>query len=107
MTPFPVIAPPALSDADLLYVCDIARQAGKLAVEMREGVLIKEKTGPHDRVTEADIHLSKLLTGQMKERFPTDVIISEEDVEHTSDITSHRAWLIDPIDGTHSYIQQE
>jgi 3'(2'), 5'-bisphosphate nucleotidase len=107
MTPLQVTHPPALSDADVSYVCRIAREAGRLAVEMRDGVVIREKTGPHDQVTEADIQLSKLLTGQIKEQFPADVIISEEDVEHTRDLVSNRAWLIDPIDGTHSYISRE
>lgn len=101
---------PVLSDADIEFVSDLARQAGRLAVSMREGVAIKEKSGPFDRVTDADIAVSKLIVQALRQRFPGDLVISEEEppapdsAQHTG---AGRVWFIDPIDGTDNYINRE
>lgn len=96
-----------LSDEDISFVGSLVKEAGKLAQSMREGVGIQEKTGPHDRVTEADIALSKLLSEQLKSRFPQDLIISEEDNHPEKYATVPRTWMIDPIDGTDNYIRND
>ena len=74
---------------------------------MREGVSIREKSGPQDRVTEADVELSRLISTELRDRFPGDVIISEEDSHHQHASASDRTWLIDPIDGTDNYIRND
>jgi 3'(2'), 5'-bisphosphate nucleotidase len=79
---------------------------------MREGVGVKEKTGPHDLVTEADWELSKLITGELRTRCPNDAVISEEDCEHDEPSCEQidptkRVWLIDPIDGTDNYVRND
>lgn len=105
--------PQPLSEDDIKFVCDLAERAGKLAVVMREGVAIHEKSGPHDKVTDADLKLSEIILAALKERFPDDLLISEEDdhpviaaVVPPDDVTepAKRTWLIDPIDGTDNYI---
>lgn len=103
---------PILSDADIEFVSDLARQAGKLAVQMREGVSIREKSGPFDRVTDADIAVSTLIVDALRERFPNDLIISEEEplpagAHAEAASTNKRVWFIDPIDGTDNYINRE
>jgi len=101
-----------LNNEEISYVCDLAQRAGELALRMREGVEVKEKTGPHDLVTEADCELSKLITGELKRLCPDDAVISEEDYEHEAaschpiDATK-RVWLIDPIDGTDNYVRND
>ncbi|MGH9550825.1 MAG: 3'(2'),5'-bisphosphate nucleotidase CysQ family protein [Terriglobales bacterium] len=97
-----------LTDDDIGYVSDLVREAGKLAASMREGVFVQDKsdTDPHDKVTEADFALSRLIVSRLSARFPTDVIISEEDANHP--IVAHTgAWLVDPIDGTDNYISND
>jgi 3'(2'), 5'-bisphosphate nucleotidase len=104
-----------LSNDEILYVREIARQAGELAVQMRQGVEVREKTGPSDLVTAADIALSKLIVGKLQARFPGDLIVSEEDEkneceeEHKKhDSYMHkRIWLVDPIDGTDNYLAND
>jgi len=76
-------------------------------MSMRDGVGIKEKTGPHDLVTEADHACSHILTTGLRKRFAHDVIISEEDENHDQDVLSENVWLVDPIDGTDNYVKND
>jgi len=94
-----------LSDNQIQLVLDLACRAGRLAMEMRQDISISEKTGPRDLVTSADIALSEMLVKTLKEEFPDASVISEEDpnIECDKDLV----WIIDPIDGTQNYIQQD
>ncbi|MBS2007870.1 MAG: hypothetical protein JST01_12570 [Cyanobacteria bacterium SZAS TMP-1] len=93
-----------LDDTDIEYVCALVEEAGRLAVAMREGVEINLKSGPDDKVTAADIALSKLISSGLAHRFDEDCVVSEEDSEHLFDDAKKRFWIIDPIDGTQNYI---
>lgn len=53
-------------------------------------------------VTEADKAAERYLREQISQAFPTDAIIGEE--EDNRDGTSGRTWIIDPIDGTKSFM---
>lgn len=103
---------PLLSEQDITFVCDLARRAGDLAASMRNSVDIRQKSGPHDLITDADLALSELILKEMGEQFPDDFIISEEAKPHErlhehlkQDV--HRTWLIDPIDGTDNYVMND
>ena len=54
-------------------------------------------------VTHADHEIEKLIRSSIQEKFPTHSIIGEEfeDLKNDSDFT----WIIDPIDGTRSFIE--
>lgn len=105
-----------LSADDIDFVLKLSQEAGRIATQMRHKVAITQKTGPNDLVTEADFALSKLLTTELSSHFPDDIIISEEDEHAITDkgmtclkygqdeLKNKRIWLIDPIDGTESYI---
>ncbi|MBK1876396.1 inositol monophosphatase family protein [Pelagicoccus mobilis] len=57
------------------------------------------------RVTEADLHLSKVFAEAMQEAFPSDQFFSEE-LEHGEEAIEVRpgfSWLLDPIDGTNNF----
>lgn len=96
-----------LTDADVDFVSDIVKQAGKLAYDMRAGVNISHKGHPRDFVTDADIACSKLLVAALRDRFPQHAIVSEEDpiADDTNGIRC--VWMIDPIDGTENYIAND
>ncbi|MBI4532886.1 MAG: hypothetical protein HY711_02980 [Candidatus Melainabacteria bacterium] len=96
-----------LTDGDIAYVCNLAIQAGELAARMREGVQVREKTGPHDLVTEADCELSRLLSESIQSRFVKDTVVSEEDTQQSTGSASAKTWLIDPIDGTDNYLRND
>lgn len=96
-----------LTEEDILYIRETARLAGELAVQMRQGVEVREKTGPHDLVTAADLALSKLIVERLHTRFPDDIVISEEDENHADTRNSRRVWVVDPIDGTDNYVAND
>jgi 3'(2'), 5'-bisphosphate nucleotidase len=96
-----------LTEEDIQFVSELAIRAGIRAAEMREGVTIQEKTDQYDKVTAADFELSRMIVGALSDRFPCDIVISEEDEKHGDSSEAARAWLIDPIDGTENYISND
>jgi 3'-phosphoadenosine 5'-phosphosulfate (PAPS) 3'-phosphatase len=90
-----------MEESDIQFVCHLAKRAGQLALSMRANLHVSEKA-PGDRVTDADRAISKMLVEALAERFPDDLIVSEEGDRQQA--ASRRAWLIDPIDGTDQYV---
>src|SRR5579884_1174241 len=68
-----------LTPEDIRFVDQLAREGGRMALEMRKGVGIRTKSSPDDLVTDADLRISRWLIAQLSERFPHDLIVSEED----------------------------
>jgi myo-inositol-1(or 4)-monophosphatase len=87
---------PTLNDIETL-----ARGAGKiLRAYSGQQLQIKHK-GEIDLVTEADHHSEAYLIGEIRQRFPTHRIITEESGELSG--TQDQIWYIDPLDGTLNY----
>lgn len=82
------------------FMIDIAKHAGKIALDFLGKAEIKEKK-PKDLVTEADVAVEKYLVSKIKEKFSDHNIVGEEDEYKKSD--SEYYWYIDPIDGTANY----
>lgn len=57
------------------------------------------------RVTEADLHLSRLFEEGLRTAFPEDDFCSEEDAatETARPLQATYAWVVDPIDGTNNF----
>jgi fructose-1,6-bisphosphatase/inositol monophosphatase family enzyme len=57
-------------------------------------------------VTEADLRSNQILMSGIAGLFPTDAILSEESPFTPEDLQrSRRTWVIDPLDGTRSFVQ--
>ncbi len=55
---------------------------------------------------DADIIIEKFLIDEIRKSFPEDEIISEEEFETTPQKKQHKNyWLLDPIDGTSSFVK--
>ncbi len=65
---------------------------------------IKEKTGPRDLVSEADVKTERAIRSVIAAKRPNDAIVGEEDGRSPGDRTTAIEWLVDPIDGTTSYL---
>lgn len=80
-----------------------AEEAGKLTLQhfRRPGLQVVRK-GDGSPVTAADRAAESLLRERIQERFPTDAILGEEFGETAGD--SGYRWVLDPIDGTKSFI---
>lgn len=86
------------------FIESTIRELGTMAQEYaRNGVTKQTKANPTDFVTEADKALSKRFLEIMKQRHPTDQIISEEEDSNDDDSDSGICWIIDPIDGTANF----
>lgn len=103
-----------LTSEDISFIDRLAREGGRVALEMREGVGVRTKTGPTDFVTDADLLISQIIVEALQLRFPDDLIVSEEDATpaNISDrargtVQPSRIWLIDPIDGTENYVKKD
>lgn len=86
------------------FIIDIARQAGNIAFDYWQKVNSIEtfsKGFGVDVVTEADYSIEQFLRNKIIEKYPTHSIIGEEDANKIGD---NYKWLIDPIDGTVSFL---
>jgi histidinol-phosphatase len=82
---------------------EAARQAGKITLEFfRRPDLAVERKGDDSPVTAADRQAEKHLRKCIADAFPDDGIFGEEFPERPG--TSGFRWILDPIDGTKSFI---
>lgn len=74
-------------------------------------IVAEEKLGADNKyepVTAADRAASRLIVDGLKDAFPDDAILSEEEIGEGLEWTSAaRTWIIDPIDGTAGFIKHE
>ena len=80
-------------------------QAGNIAIARKDIGLKIEIKGDSSPVTNADKEISNLIYKELTLLTPDIPIICEE--QPITDIDTSRFWLIDPIDGTRSYIRRE
>lgn len=78
-----------------------ARQAGRMAIAIRQEDLGVEYKGEADLVTRADKAIEAYLLKKIDEHFPEHTVFAEETGMHKKDSTD--TWYIDPIDGTLNY----
>jgi len=81
----------------------MARAAGQLTLKyFRQGNYQTERKADDSPVTRADREAEQLMRERIAGHFPQDAIIGEEYGEQTG--TSGFSWVLDPIDGTKSFI---
>jgi histidinol-phosphatase len=94
---------PITTRAFLDFAVDAAWQAGRLTLaHFQTGVAVEQKADASP-VTVADRGAEELLRRLIESRFPGHAIFGEEYGETERDSTYR--WIIDPIDGTRSYIR--
>jgi histidinol-phosphatase len=87
----------------LALAVDVARAAGAETLRwFRQRTLAVDRKGDGSPVTAADRAAESLLRASIAERFPHDAILGEEFGETPG--TSPFRWVLDPIDGTKSFI---
>jgi myo-inositol-1(or 4)-monophosphatase len=85
------------------FLHDIILRAGQMTLEFRHktGGLAVDRKSKRDLVTEADRAVEDYLVGEILRKYPSHGIFGEETGKHGGD---DFCWVIDPIDGTTSYI---
>ena len=97
--------PPCSSDLEprLALAVEIAREAGQITLRyFRHDDLDVELKCDDTPVTAADRHAEKHLRSRIAAAFPNDGILGEEMAEQPG--ASGFRWILDPIDGTKSFI---
>lgn len=91
---------------DPLYLStaiEAALAAGRVQrTYFRQNVRI-DKKGPIDLVTAADLEVEREFRALIGSRFPTHVVLGEEQGPGTQTESSRFRWIIDPIDGTTNF----
>ena len=84
----------------------IILDAGELALDYfdKVGTLKVQKKSPKDLVTAADIQVESFINNRLLSEFPDFGFLGEE-----SGLTreAHSQWIVDPIDGTHSFVRNQ
>lgn len=87
--------------ADLELAAQLVTEAGKLALTMRQGVLIvDQKTSISDVVSDADKAAEAMIAERLADLRPDDGLIGEEGAARDG----RRKWIIDPVDGTYNFV---
>jgi histidinol-phosphatase len=82
---------------------EVAREAGELARRYYEGTFVVETKTDDSPVTIADRQAEQLIRARVTAAFPNDGFLGEEFGNQPG--TSGFRWVIDPIDGTKSFIR--
>lgn len=89
---------------DLAFASAIVAEAGALARSMFDKG-VRQWTKPGDSVvTDADMAVDSLLREKLISMRPKDGWLSEEAPDDVIRLSKSRVWLIDPIDGTRSFV---
>ena len=83
-----------------------ARAGGEVAARnFRRDIDVETKSGDTDVVTEADRAAQRRVIEVVREEFPDDAIVGEEEDELKEVPDEGAAWVVDPIDGTNNYVR--
>jgi histidinol-phosphatase len=82
---------------------EAARKAGQLAMRYFDGAFTVEWKSDHSPVTVADREAEQLLRKTLLDAFPHDGFLGEESGDTPG--SSGFRWIIDPIDGTRSFVR--
>ncbi|HEU4346031.1 MAG TPA: 3'(2'),5'-bisphosphate nucleotidase CysQ [Candidatus Binatia bacterium] len=82
-----------------------AREAGAIVMNLFRGKFDVQEKGKNNPVTTADLEANRKIREIVRSRFSDDGWLSEEDLDTSRRLSSSRAWIVDPIDGTKEFIQ--
>lgn len=85
--------------AEAEFFKDIAGNVSELLNSYKGQAKVANYKAAGDFATEVDIAVEKLIVSEIKKKFPSDLILAEEEHSGTA-ISDNRTWIIDPICGT-------
>jgi myo-inositol-1(or 4)-monophosphatase len=90
---------------DLALLTGAAREAGALALEMRDRGLKIWSKSEGSPVTDADMAVDQLLKARLLSARPDYGWLSEETADDPARLAKRRLFVVDPIDGTAAYMK--
>jgi len=82
-----------------------AREAGAIVISMFKGQFDVQEKSKNNPVTSADLEANRKIHEIIREKFPADGWLSEEDSDSSHRLGVSRVWVVDPIDGTKEFIE--
>jgi len=79
-------------------------EAGKIALKYYHGEVKSWEKKPGDPVSEADLAIDTYLKETLLDAHPDYGWLSEETADNSARLSKERVWVVDPIDGTRSFI---
>jgi myo-inositol-1(or 4)-monophosphatase len=95
---------PAASGADVDLAVAAARSAGETVMRYFGRDLVVEHKSPGQPLTEADLAADALIRELLTGARPDYGWLSEETADGPDRLARERVWIVDPIDGTRSFI---
>lgn len=86
----------------LNFAVELAASAGVITYRHFRGSFVAERKADNSFVTVADREAERYLRASIEKAFPNDAILGEEEGEKPG--RSNRRWILDPIDGTYSFV---
>ena len=86
----------------LAFAVEVARGAGEITLRHFRRSFTTERKADGSFVTQADREAERYIRSRIERQFPDDSVLGEE--EETRAGSSGRQWIIDPIDGTYSFV---
>ena len=95
---------PAASELEQLlgFAVRLARGAGEISLRYFNRLSGVDRKIDGSYVTAADREAEAFLRAEIEREFPDDAILGEEEGERAG--SSDRRWIVDPIDGTYSFV---
>ncbi|MEM9566524.1 MAG: inositol monophosphatase family protein [Actinomycetota bacterium] len=87
---------------DHRLAASLAAEAGELLVGLRQRARLLDWT-PWQLEDQGDMEAHHLLLDRLREVRPDDAVLSEEGRDDRSRLGADRAWIIDPLDGSHDF----
>lgn len=93
-----------LNRTEILFLKDVVKKSALISVEafQKKNFSIFQKTDG-SKVTSTDVEISKFINSELSKKFPNIPIICEEG--ELRNLSEEKFFLIDPIDGTSSFIK--
>lgn len=93
---------------DTKLLIDAAEDAGEIALKyFRKDFEVHDKGGDLGPVTEADLEINAMLAERLRGARPDYGWLSEESTDTAARLSRDRVFIIDPIDGTRSFVAGE
>lgn len=90
---------------ELATLSDAMIRAGHEAIRLATEGFETHTKQDHSPVTSADLVVNQMLRESLSAAFPEDGWLSEETPDSSERLDKKRVWIVDPIDGTRSFVR--
>lgn len=91
-------------DREIAEAARIARRAGAILMEIYATDFNVAYKAEADPVTEADTRANAYIVAELRNAFPGDGIVAEENEDISDALRPGRCWYVDPLDGTREFV---